>query len=468
MEAVDRIRRSFGAGIRRTVFVLPTGGGKSYVFCYVTEQARAKGRRVLILVHRERLLQQASDSLTALGVEHGTIRGGRRMDLSHAVQVASIQTVERRLSQFDPGDFDLVVVDEAHHSNAATWGAVIEFFAGAFVLGVTATPCRADGRGLGEFYDDLVLGPSPEWLTENGFLAPARQFAPPLSGFSVDGVKVKAGEFDMKEVERRMLESMGRSERATKFHGDFVEHYRKHLSGRTAIAFCCTVEHGYLVAEAFNRAGIQAEMITGRDGREEQAAMFDRLARGETKVLASCSLIGEGVDVPSVAGVIMLRPTMSYSLYLQMIGRGLRPQPGKTAVVLDHVGNIERHGHHLNVPEWTLAGKQKRKGGGEAPIKVCPECYATVAAGVSVCPECGHEFRAEVSREHVEVEAGDLVEVERVRVERGERKREQALAVTYEQLVALGRSRGYRNPEGWAYNLSKARERRLGRPSCGR
>jgi superfamily II DNA or RNA helicase len=247
----------------------------------------------------------------------------------------------------------------------------------------------------------------------------------------------------------------------TKFHGDFVAHYRQHLDGKTAIAFCCTVEHGYLVAEAFNKAGIPAEMITGRDSRDERRAMLERLGRGETKVLASCSLIGEGVDVPSVAGCIMLRPTASYSLYLQMIGRCLRPQPGKVAVVLDHVKNIELHGHYLDVPEWTLEGKQKKRTG-SAPMKVCPECYAAVPAAAAVCPECGHSFQVERSHE-VEVSDGKLIELERVRVEKQKRKEAQAKCQSLLDLEELGRQLGHK--PGWARHVWAAREAKRNRYS---
>jgi DNA repair protein RadD len=158
--AVDQIRESYRRGHRSTLFVLPTGGGKTVVFSHIAEQAAAKGSRICILVHRQELLRQASTSLTSLGVRHGLISPRHAMDLSQMVQVASVQTLARRLHKLPPSAFNLLVVDEAHHSNAGTWAKVLAHFQAARVLGVTATPCRCDGRGLGEWYQSMVLGPT--------------------------------------------------------------------------------------------------------------------------------------------------------------------------------------------------------------------------------------------------------------------------------------------------------------------
>jgi DNA repair protein RadD len=186
-DAVHRIRQAYRLeGHRAVLFVLPTGGGKTVVFSHIAEQAAARGNRICVLVHRQELLRQASDSLTSLGVRHGLIAASRSMNLAAPVQVASVQTLARRLHKLPAGLFQLLVIDEAHHSNAGTWAKVLQHFANARVLGVTATPCRSDGRGLGEWYSAMVLGPTPAELTEQGFLAAARVLAPP--GPSTGGV----------------------------------------------------------------------------------------------------------------------------------------------------------------------------------------------------------------------------------------------------------------------------------------
>ena len=399
-DLVNRIRFEYQQGRKSVLMVLSTGGGKTCIFSHITEQASVKGNRVLILVHRAELLDQAS---RAMPVPHGIIAANRAMDLSHTAQVASVQTVARRLHLLPRDFFQLLVVDEAHHSTASQWSATIAHFAQAKLLGVTATPIRGDGRGLGEHYQAMVQGPTAAELTSEGYLAPARVLAPP--GFDSAGLRKRMGDFDTKQAEQRVGTIMG----------DCLGHYRKHLSGQTAIAFCCSVAHAEAVAHLFQSAGIAAASIDGTMDTSTRRELLQRLAVGDLKVLTSCALIGEGVDVPSVGGCILLRPTASVGLHLQMIGRCLRPQPGKTAVVLDHVGNTLRLGHHLEERDWTLDGLRKRDREAAPSVKVCPTCFATSPSTAQVCRDCGHVF-APPERREIKVVEGELVEHSTIKV----------------------------------------------------
>jgi DNA repair protein RadD len=397
-QLITDIRLQYQLGHRKVLAVLPTGGGKTVCFSYIAQSAAKKGNRVCILVHRAELLDQASKALTTMGVTHGRIQANRSMDLSHAVQVASVQTLARRLHKLPPEFFNLLVVDEAHHTNAGQWASVLQHFHKAHVLGVTATPCRGDGRGLGDHYQVMVQGPSAQWLTDNGYLAAARVLAPP--GFDATGLRKKMGDFDTKQAE----------ERVTTITGDAVSHYRKHLQGQTAIAFCCSVAHAEAVARLFLSQGIAAASIDGTMTTDQRSDLLAALGTGRLKVLTSCSLIGEGVDVPSVGGCILLRPTQSVSLHLQMIGRCLRPSGNKTAVVLDHVGNTLRLGHHLEERDWSLDGARKRDREQAPSVKVCPVCFATSASATQVCPDCGHVFAPQETRE-LKVIDGELIDI---------------------------------------------------------
>ena len=446
-EAVQAIRLAFANRRRSVLFVLPTGGGKTVVFSHIAEQAAAKGNRIGILVHRVELLEQASASLAALGVRHGLIAANRSMDLSAPVQVASVATLARRLHKLPADLFQLLVVDEAHHSNAGTWGKVLGHCATARILGVTATPIRCDGRGLGEWYEELILGPSPAWLTEQGYLAPARVLAPP--GVSMSGVRKRMGDYDLSQAGELLQQGQAM--------GDALGHYRQHLDGRTAIAFCCSVAHAEAVAELFQREGIAAASIDGTMDAGTRRRLLEQLGRGELKVLTSCALIGEGVDVPSVSGCILLRPTQSVALHLQMIGRCLRPQDGKRAVILDHVGNCVRLGHHLDDREWSLEGIRKRTKEAAPSVKVCPRCFCAMASAKSECPECGHQFTAE--RRELEHVAGQLQELEQQAIR--QRKAEQAMADSLETLIEVGKRRGMKNPRGWARHVLAARADKL-------
>lgn len=432
-QLITDIRLQYQLGHKSVLAVLPTGGGKTVCFTHIAQQAAKKGNRVCILVHRQELLDQAS---RAMPMPHGCIRASRSMDLSHAVQIASVQTLARRLHLIPPEFFQLIIVDEAHHTNAGTWRKVIEHFHAAKLLGVTATPCRTDGKGLGEWYQSMVQGPSAQWLTDNGYLAQARVLAPP--GFSSAGLRKKMGDYDTKEAEQRVGTIMG----------DIAGHYRKHLSGQTAIAFCCSVAHAEAVAALFVSAGVPAASIDGSMSSEQRSDLLTALSTGRLKVLTSCALIGEGVDVPSVGGCILLRPTQSEALHLQMIGRCLRPSGAKVAVVLDHVGNVPRLGHHLEQRDWTLDGVA-RKDRDQAPsVKVCPQCYATSPSAAQVCRDCGHVFAPE-ARELKQVE-GELQEIA-ARTKR----REQSSARDLEALRELARQRRYK--PGWAERVYQAR-----------
>jgi superfamily II DNA or RNA helicase len=443
-ELVEGIRNSFRAGRKATLAVLPTGGGKTVVFSHIAEQAAARGRRVCILVHRAELLEQAS---RAMPIEHGLIAAGRSMDFTKPVQVASVQTLARRLDKLPRDFFNLIVIDEAHHTTAGTWRKVLDWFSNASVLGVTATPIRADGRGLGENYQEIVEGPSAQWLTDNGFLSPAKVLAPP--GFDVTGLRKRMGDFDAADAEARM--------RGGDVLGDCLTHYNQHLDGQTAIAFCCSVAHAEAVADMFNSYGIAAASIDGTMDSARRRDLLSALGTGEIKVLTSCALIGEGVDVPSVGGCILLRPTQSVGLHLQMVGRCLRPSPGKSAaVILDHVGNTLRLGHYLEKREWSLDGKKKQQRDKAPSIKVCPKCFAALQSRVRACDECGHEFA--VDKRELRVVDGQLEEISPREMSQV-RKREQQQARTFNQLVDLGRKRGYKQPHAWAQNVLRARNK---------
>ena len=442
-QLIDDTRFQLQLGRKKVLIVLPTGGGKTVCFSYIAESASKKGSRVCVLVHRAELLDQASRSMP---VRHGLIAAGRSMDLSHSVQIASVQTLARRLHQLPKDFFQLLIVDEAHHTTAGTWAKVVEHFDSARLVGVTATPIRLDGRGLGEHYESMVVGPSAQWLTDNGFLSQAKVLAPP--GIQTSGLKKRMGDFDMKQAEELLQEGQAM--------GDCLTHYRQHLDGQTAIAFCCSVAHSQAVAGLFQANGVAAASIDGKMDVNRRRSLLASLGRGEIKVLTSCALIGEGVDVPSVGGCILLRPTSSIGLHLQMIGRCLRVSPGKKrAVILDHVGNTLRLGHHLEDREWTLDGERKTKREKCTSVKVCPKCFAAMSSQVSECEECGHRFTVE--RRELKTVAGTLQELQLEKAQKKQKRIDQGKARTLDELIALGKSRGYKYPVAWARKIYSSR-----------
>ena len=383
------------SGHKRVLGVMPTGSGKGTTITVMVQRAVAKSKRTWILVHRAELVADLSGRLSAAGVEHGIIASGSKPDYSKLVQVASVQTIVKRMWRSEIEPPDLIIQDEAHHlTSGNTWGRVVGAYPDAVVIGKTATPERLDGKGLGEpdgFFQAMVLGPSAAWLTDEGFLARARVFCPPVGDGGQPAMRKRAGDYDMRDA----ADAYGKLQ----VFGDCISHYRKLVAPGTAIAFCCNVQHAEDVAAAFNEAGITAESLDGKQSLQHRKEALARLASGETKIITSCMIISEGTDVPSVSACIMLRPTMSLSLYLQMVGRCLRPKAdGSEAVVLDHVGNVERHGFPTDPREWSLKGKAEREKAEreKAPgVRTCPECFAALPAGTPTCPSCGHEFTPE-------------------------------------------------------------------------
>jgi DNA repair protein RadD len=349
---VTRIGRQYATGKRRVLGVSPTGSGKTVMFAHITSGTAAKGYRCCIAAHRGEIVDQISDALTAMGVQHGMIRAGRKTP-DDAVCVAMIQTLANRVKSLAPPD--LLVFDEAHHAIAASYMKILEAWAPRWVLGVTATPLRLDGRGLGHAFDSMVVGPSTGELIRDGHLAAFEYYAGLVTP-DLSGVRSIGGDY----AEDQLADAVDRKH----ITGDAIEHYRRHLLGRPAIAFCVRVSHAEHVAEQFREAGFRAASVDGEMSRAERETLIRGIGNGELDVLTSCALISEGLDVPSVGGVILLRPTQSLGLHLQQIGRALRPKTdGLKAIVLDHVGNVGRHGMPDAARLWTLEDQPKRSQG---------------------------------------------------------------------------------------------------------
>ena len=447
LDLVDGVRAAYRAGKRSPLVVSPTGSGKTVLFAYIAQGTSAKGNGVVILVHRQELVDQTCRTLHAFGVAHGVIAAGRTPDRSLPVQVASVQTYVRRLDIFRPA---LIIADEAHHATAGSWRKVINHHPQARVLGVTATPERLDGRGLKEVFDDLIRGPEVADLIAGGHLAPPVYYAPPQA-VDLSHIKPRGGDFAQEDI----AEAMDRPA----ITGDAVAHYSRICRGAPAVAFCSSVAHAQHVADQFNAAGFRAATIDGTMDRDARRDVVRALGDGRLHVLTSCEIINEGFDLPLVTAAILLRPTMSRGLHLQQVGRVLRPAPGKTrAIILDHVGNLARHGFAEDVRDWSLDGRKKKKKKAseedEVKVKQCPECYSCHPPAPT-CPECGHIY--EVKTREIEHVDGELVEIDPKEIAR-QKKKEQGSAQTLDDLIALGRARGYRSPDVWAKHVWNSRK----------
>lgn len=443
---INGARDAYRGGERAVLFHLPTGGGKTVTASTVVEGAARKGNRTWWLTHRRELAEQASQTFYGMGIPHGTIRAGSISDRHALVQVASIQTIARRLAQLDAPD--LIVFDEAHHIGAAQWEAIFNAYPNARILGLTATPWRLDGQGLGNWFGQMVTGPTVADLIEQGSLSPYRLFAPAIPDLS--GVGTAAGDYQRGALAKAM-------DKPT-IVGDAIGHYNRLCPGKRAVAFAAGVENSRHIAAQFNDAGIAAEHVDGSMPAEQRDAAVERFRSGETLVLSNADLFGEGFDVPAIEAAILLRPTKSLSLYLQQVGRALRPFPGKAeAIILDHAGNSLKHGLPDDEREWSLEDRERRakRDALEVPVRQCTECFF-VYRPAPACPSCGHA--PPVVARQIEVVEGSLEEVRRDAPRA--KFREQGQAGSLDELIQLGRQRGYKAPEFWARKVWASRSAR--------
>lgn len=461
---IEQIKDSIRGGSRRICYQLPTGGGKTRIFSHIVSGAAAKGNSALILVHRTELLRQSSVSLTELGVPHGIISPNNIMTLD-PIQIASVQTLVRRLDhpflKRTPG---ILVIDEAHHAVAGSWLKVISHFSSSVILGVTATPRRLDGRGLGEVFDSLILGPPMSELKSRGFLTGYDIYTHPDVAEIGGKFRMSMGDFDKAQISEAVDKP--------KIIGNAVAHYSKICPGAPFIAFCANVAHAENTALAFRNAGYNVVSLDGGMDKDVRKRAIESLANGSLHGITSCDIISEGTDIPRATVAILLRPTASETLFLQQVGRVLRPvysgdydlsgDDGRLAaisasekpraIILDHVGNvgefkkdqfIPRHGLPDADRDWSLDAKKRKKSSAKAtsvPIRVCENCYLTYPPRLNVCPGCGHVHIISQPK-HGEGELRQIVIVDNSAQKREELKK----ARTREQLEEFAKKHGYKS-----------------------
>lgn len=437
---IDEAREAMRQGCRRVLLVAPTGAGKRLMAIHTINRAVQRGKRCWFLVHRKELLDQACQTLTEAGLRFGVIQSGLQPDYRQPIQVASIQTLTRRIAGIPEPDF--IFADEAHHARATSWATVLAAYPHAFILGFTATPIRLDGRSLGQQFDRLIIGPIMRELIDAGFLADYRLYAPPAPDIS--GIRTRMGDYSNDEL-------AGAVDRP-QIVGDVVAHYQRYAAGTQGVCFGVNVLHSQHIRDAFLGAGISARHLDGTTSRNDRSLILQDFAAGRFRVLCNVDILGEGLDVAGIETVICARPTQSLSVYLQQIGRGLRVKPdGRRAIILDHAGNSLRHGLPDEPRAWSLEDeKTKRKRPSGQGIKICPACFAAIIPQARICPECGFQFVIETEvPEHAEGEL-QVVDIQRVRFQQ---RIEQNQCKTLGELIELGRRRGYRNPAAWAEHV---------------
>lgn len=403
--------------------MLPCGGGKSVIASEIAKRTTSNKNEVMFLVHRQELCQQITDTFTSYGVD---------MDLC---SVNMVQTATRHLDKYNPS---LIITDENHHCLAASYRRIYEAYSNAYCVGLTATPVRLGGGGLGDVNDKLIIGPSVKWLIENKRLAPYSYYAPSLADVSV--LKTRAGDYSADEAEILLDKP--------KIYGDVIRYYRLLADGQKAVCYCSTRKHSKAMAQQFVKAGITAEHIDGETPENKRAEIIKAFRRGDIKILCNVDLISEGFDVPDCTVSILLRPTKSLPLFIQQSMRCMRYQPGKKAIIIDHVGNVHRHGLPDADREWSLNPKKPTKKQTEAKVKIkqCPNCFYTHEPD-RYCPNCGHVY--ELTREELK----EQQEARLMQITSAYKSPDQCRNV--QELHAFVKNKGYKS--GYAYILAKQR-----------
>lgn len=396
-ELVDRIRQSLASGHHRIIVQSPPRTGKTVVMAEIAKRATDQGNAVCFIVHRKEVLDQAKATFQEQGVDPNLLEAGMVQSLTRHVDTMQAPEV--------------ILIDEAHHALAKSYTRILDAFPTAYVLLFTATPVRTGRNQLDQIADDIIVGKSIKELTKQGFLAPFKYYG--AKDNDVDDKKLRkssTGDYVTASIEDAI---------SKKIYSHTVDEYLDKAGGKQAVVYTYSVEAAHHLAAEFNARGITAEAIDATTPAQVRDTAVKNFRDQQLKVLVNVNIFTEGIDLPNVDCVIMVRPTMSLALYMQFSMRCLNPRPGKTAVIIDQVGNWERFGLPNTDRDWKTLAKSKAKSKKANSLKrvgiqvvQCPDCFAVVEKNEvedNKCPECGYSpiFK---KREYEEREA-ELIEI---------------------------------------------------------
>jgi DNA repair protein RadD len=421
-QQLAEIASAMHAGVRRILVQAPTGSGKTHLIACIVAAVQAAGLPVLVLATRTRLLKQLLERLEAFDVRAGVIAAAipGRIHRGLQVQVASADTLHRRAvvnGHMPLPSASVVIFDEAHLASADTRLGILDSYPDAVRIGLTATPARKSGKSLGVAFDRLILGRSIRELTAAGTLVPTRIFNTPV--VTERELRAVPKDTDSDYQASALGELLGRP----KLVGDVVSNWLRIANRKRTLVFAVNKSHAQSLLDSFRREGVAAEMLTDQDDEATREEVVGRLERSETSIVVNCFLMSYGVDVPSLECIVLARPTRSLTMYLQMVGRGLRPSPetGKAAcVIIDHGHVVESLGLPQSDFAWTLdthrnvnteaLKAQSRKSADEKP-RTCGQCKAlwlTSEQG-NACPSCG--WTPVLKAKPIRVQDADLEEL---------------------------------------------------------
>jgi DNA repair protein RadD len=374
LQAIASLRTLLRTGLKRLVLVAPTGSGKTVIASEIIRSATARGSKVVFIAPRREIIDQTVDKLARFNVPAGVIMADDPRKADHLTQVCTVQTLARRAT-LPPAQ--IVILDEAHHALSDSYRKVLASYPDAIVLGLTATPWRTDRLGLADMFQGHVVAATPGQLIADGSLVNYLAYA--YDAPDLHEVPVVAGDYQARGLELACNTKV--------LVGSVVREYLAHAAPRRALCFPVSIAHSQALTAEFQAAGVAAEHLDCKTRKDERRAILARLRTGETLVVSSVGVLVEGFDEPSAEVAILARPTKSLTLHLQMLGRVLRPAPGKErAIVHDHAGNLLRLGLPDDERSYDLLSTPKRV----KELHTCPLCMAVFGAlREGRCPNCG-------------------------------------------------------------------------------
>ena len=436
---------------RRTLLQLPTGGGKTAIASFIADETIRRGRRAYVICHRAELVEQTSLTWRKYGIPHGFIAADRPKVASLGM-ICSVDTLKNRLATTAPPD--VAVWDEAHHLGAVGWQRVMDAWPDTLHIGLSATPIRMDGKGLGRQFGAMVNGPPPAWLIENGFLSQYEIYAP--NPPDMKGARRVAGDYSSAEASARMD--------VPKRIGDIIVHWRTHAEGMRTVAFAVNRDDSRMIVDRFNANRIPFAHLDGETPKGERKDTIGAFAAGELVGLSNVALFGEGFDLAAIAQtdvtidcLIDAAPTQSLPAVMQRWGRVLRPKDFP-AIILDHAGNSNRHGFPDDEREWSLEDRERSGRGGKADPNAPPppytcKCFRQLRRPLPAkCPHC-EAPTASAAAPVTEDESGELIRrtaADKAAV-RQRLRLEEHNAKSLSELAELARRRGYASPNQWAF-----------------
>lgn len=453
LEAIQSLRRSLSSGKRAPVLVGSPGFGKTIVASEIARSALEKGNRTLVLAPRRELVHQPSRTLSRAGIEHGIILSGEEPDGTADVQVASWDTLRSwlRREKIPAPEAQLIIVDEVQLLTKRRCDLLREHWPDARVVGLTATPARQTGLSLGDYFDDLVFGPSMRELMDAGYLLDVDYYAP--SDPDLSKLRIAQGDYKLSDIEARFDQP--------ELVGDVVSHWWRFASDRQTVVFAGTVAHATHLRDRFLESGVTADLLHCHLPINDRRAVLDRVESGETRVLCNVDIVSLGWDQPSISCAVIARPTKSPVRYIQTAGRILRPCEGQhRAMLIDHCGVVNELGLLDDERPWSLTSKgrvqdrqAKRKCEQTEGKITCGHCEIEYD-GQRNCPNCGW-LPPEKSRAPVAID-GELAEVDRKarkangrKWSMGEKRR------FFGELRGVARQRGYK--DGWSVHAYQER-----------